>query len=73
CHFLSAYVRAEMSVSDIFAALDLKGSDVNRSYWWQSTHQLSSHGLIVHHGLPDQQLFKQLFVDFASPSPSPSP
>lgn len=69
CHFLAVHVRAEIPALDLFAAPDVNEPCTNRSYWWQSPHDSGSHTLIVHHGSPDQQLFKQLFFDFQSPSP----
>jgi len=67
-HFFASHVKAEISVSDIFAACDVNEFNISRSYWWQSTDELSSHASIVHHGSPDQQLFKQLFFNSQSPS-----
>lgn len=69
CHFLATHVSAEMSVSDIFTALDPGEPDINKSYWWYSTREPGAHTSIVHQGAPDQTLFKQLFFDFPSPSP----
>jgi type VI secretion system protein ImpM len=67
--FFAEHVRPEVSVSDILAALDVVKLDVNKSYWWHSAHELSSQTSIVHHGSPNQKLFKQLFFDFQSPLP----